>query len=52
MIRKSAKGYSVISHRTGRNMGTYASKEDAERRLRQVKAHARRRSALGRGRGY
>jgi hypothetical protein len=35
MIRKVKDGYRVVAE-SGRNMGTYATKEEAERRLRQV----------------
>lgn len=36
MIKKVKSGYRVISHTTGRNMGTYKTKAQAQRRLRQV----------------
>ena len=35
MIRKVKEGYRVISE-SGRNMGTYATKEEAEKRLKQI----------------
>jgi len=35
MIRKAKEGYRVLSER-GRNMGTYATKEEAEKRLKQI----------------
>ena len=35
MIRKVKEGYRVVAE-SGRNMGTYATKAEAERRLRQV----------------
>jgi hypothetical protein len=35
MIKKVKEGYRVVAE-SGRNMGTYATKEEAERRLRQV----------------
>ena len=35
MIRKVKDGYRVVAE-SGRNMGTYATKAEAERRLRQV----------------
>lgn len=37
MIRKIKGGYKVVSHRTGRNMGTYKTRKAALRRLRQIK---------------
>ena len=36
MIRKVKGGYRVITHQTGKNMGTYKTKAAAERRLRQI----------------
>lgn len=36
MIRKVKGGYRVVSHRTGRNLGTFKSKEAAQRRLKQL----------------
>ena len=35
MILKVGEGYRVVAE-SGRNMGTYATKEEAERRLRQM----------------
>jgi ribosomal protein S4E len=35
MIKKVKEGYRVVSD-SGRNMGTYRTKEEAERRLRQI----------------
>ena len=43
MIRKTKKGYTVYSHRTGRKFGTYRSKAAAKRRIRQMKAHSKKR---------
>lgn len=37
MIRKTKKGYKVISHTTGRSFGTYKTKTEAKKRLRQIK---------------
>ena len=41
MIRKvkvdGRTRYKVITHQTGRNMGTYSSRKAAEKRLRQIK---------------
>lgn len=44
MIRKVKQGWRVLS-KTGRNLGTYRTREQAERRLRQVEyfKHANRR---------
>jgi len=36
MIRKTPKGYKVVSHTTGRSFGTYRSKAQAQKRLRQI----------------
>lgn len=36
MIKKVKNGYSVVSEKTGRSFGTYRTKAEAERRLRQV----------------
>jgi len=41
MIRKVKEGYRVLSE-SGRNMGTYATKEEASRRLRQIEFFKRR----------
>lgn len=35
MIRKVKEGYRVLAE-SGRNMGTYSTKEQAEKRLRQI----------------
>ncbi len=35
MIRKVKEGYRVVSE-SGRNMGTYPTKEEAEKRLKQI----------------
>ena len=35
VIRKVKEGYRVVSE-SGRNMGTYATKEEAEKRLKQI----------------
>lgn len=37
MIKKVKGGYRVITHQTGRNMGTYSTKAQAQRRLNQIK---------------
>lgn len=37
MIRKVKGGFRVISHRTGKNLGTYKTKKAAEKRLKQLK---------------
>lgn len=37
MIKKTSKGWKVISHKTGKSFGTYPSKEKAIQRLRQIK---------------
>jgi hypothetical protein len=36
MIRKIGSKYTVISHTTGKKMGSYSSKAQAEKRLRQI----------------
>lgn len=36
MIRKTKGKYVVLSEKTGRKFGTYNTKEEAERRLRQI----------------
>lgn len=41
MIKKVKSGYRVVSHKTGRNMGTYDTKKEAEKRLEQIKKFAR-----------
>jgi len=37
MIRKVKGGFRVVSHRTGRNLGTYKTKKQAQKRLKQLK---------------
>lgn len=37
MIKKVKGGYRVVSHTTGRNMGTFKTKQAATRRLQQIK---------------
>lgn len=37
MIRKVKEGWRVIGHKSGRNMGTYKTKKEAEKRLKQIK---------------
>ena len=32
MIKKTKKGFRVISHQTGKNLGTYSSKKKADKR--------------------
>lgn len=41
MIKKTKKGWKVVSHQTGRSFGTYPSKQKAEQRLRQIKYFAK-----------
>lgn len=36
MIIKVKQGYRVISEKTGRSFGTYPTREQAEKRLRQI----------------
>lgn len=36
MIIKAKEGYRVVSEKTGRSFGTYPTREQAEKRLRQV----------------
>jgi hypothetical protein len=36
MIKKVKEGYRVVSEKSGRNLGTYKSKDEAKERLRQV----------------
>jgi len=43
MIRKVKDGYRVVAE-SGRNMGTYATKEAAQRRLRQIEFFKRRKA--------
>ena len=37
MIRKTKGGYKVLSHKTGKCLGTYKTKKEAENRLKQIK---------------
>jgi len=37
MIRKVKEGYKVVSHQTGKNFGTYKTKAEAKKRLKQIK---------------
>ena len=37
MIRKAKEGRRVVSHKTGKNLGTYKTKKEAPERLRQIK---------------
>jgi hypothetical protein len=37
MIRKVRGRYKVLSHTTGRSFGTYKTKAEAKKRLRQIK---------------
>jgi len=37
MIRKVKGGWRVITHQTGKNMGTYKTKAAAKRRLKQIR---------------
>lgn len=39
MIRRKGGKFIVVSHTTGREFGTYDTKAEAVRRLRQVKGH-------------
>ena len=47
MIRKQGRKYVVLSEKTGRKFGTYATRAEAEKRLRQVEffKHAGRKGA-------
>jgi hypothetical protein len=36
-IKKTRKGYKVISHTTGKSFGTYSSLAKAKQRLKQIK---------------
>jgi hypothetical protein len=45
MIKKVKEGYKVVSEKTGKNLGgPYKSKEEAEKRLRQVEFFKRKKS--------
>ena len=46
VIRKVKEGYRVLSE-SGRNMGTYATKEEAEKRLKQIEYFKHRRKQAG-----
>jgi hypothetical protein len=37
MIKKVKEGWRVVSHKTGRNLGTYKTKKEAEERLKFLK---------------
>jgi hypothetical protein len=41
VIRKTPKGYKVVSHQTGRSFGTYPTRAQAVKRLRQIKAYSK-----------
>ncbi|HEX4104048.1 MAG TPA: hypothetical protein VHZ04_01035 [Candidatus Paceibacterota bacterium] len=53
MIKKVGKKYMVVSEKTGRSFGTYTTKAEAEKRLRQVEyfKHAKGKAAPKRKRG-
>jgi hypothetical protein len=53
MIRKVGGKYVVLSEKTGRRFGTYATKAEAEKRLRQIEVfkHVKKAGAARRGRG-
>ena len=36
MIKKTKRGYEVISHRTRKCLGIYRTKKEAEKRLKQI----------------
>lgn len=42
MIKKVKGGYRVVSHRTGKNLGTYRTRAAAQTRLAQVKRFRKR----------
>ena len=45
MIKKVKEGYKVVSEKTGRNLGgPYKSREEAEKRLRQVEFFKRKKA--------
>jgi hypothetical protein len=52
MIEKQGRKYVVVSEKTGRRFGTYDTRAEAERRLRQVEffKHAKGRGGRKRGR--
>lgn len=37
MIKKTTKGYEIISHKTGKCLGRYKTKKEAETRLKQLR---------------
>ena len=37
MIRKVKEGWRILSHKTGRNLGTYKTKKEVEDRLKFLK---------------
>lgn len=37
MIKKTKIGYEVVSHKTGKCLGKYKTKKEAEERLKQIK---------------
>ena len=41
MIKKTSKGYRVVSHTTGRSFGTYKTKSEAVKRLMEVKFYGK-----------
>jgi hypothetical protein len=53
MIRKVGGKYVVLSEKTGRRFGTYATKAEAEKRLRQIEVfkHVKKAGAGRRRRG-
>lgn len=42
MKRKVKGGWRVYSHRTGKNLGTYKTKGEADRAIRRHKSHGKR----------
>lgn len=42
MIRKTKKGWKIISHKTKRCLGLYPSKKKAQQRLKQIKSFKKR----------
>ena len=53
MIKKVGGKYVVLSEKTGRRFGTYATKAEAEKRLRQIEVfkHVKKAGVARRGRG-
>lgn len=41
MIKQVKGGYKVVTHQTGKNMGTYKTKAAAQARLKQIKRFAK-----------